>query len=201
MIRTEGRLRRKIPLADRPTRERILRAGVHLFQQHGYHGTGIVAILDRAGAPKGSFYHHFPGGKEELAVSAMAWLEEEVSSFLDGLSAAGGGAGAMVEGLARYSAEGIRRGERTRAALMAVLAQEAAPDSVPIAQAVAAYADAVRIRLAQARSRNAPHDAARFADQALALLQGAALIARIEGKAERATEIVKGWLKDRSVDP
>jgi TetR/AcrR family transcriptional repressor of lmrAB and yxaGH operons len=200
VIRTERTSRPKIPLANRPTRERILRAGVHLFQQQGYHGTGIVAILDRAGAPKGSFYHHFPGGKEQLAVAAMAWLEGEVSSFLDQRAAAGESSKSMVEGVARHLAEGIRRGERTRAALMAVLAQEAAPESAPIARAVAAYADAVRQRLANARSRESPHDAARFADQALAVLQGAALIARIEGRAERAREIVEGWLEDRRAE-
>jgi AcrR family transcriptional regulator len=53
------------------TRERILDASEQLFRRQGLAGTGIKQILDEAGAPFGSLYHHFPGGKDELAAEAM----------------------------------------------------------------------------------------------------------------------------------
>jgi AcrR family transcriptional regulator len=53
------------------TRERILDASTDLFRRQGLTGTGIKQILSRAGAPFGSLYHHFPGGKDELAAETI----------------------------------------------------------------------------------------------------------------------------------
>ncbi|HSS04881.1 MAG TPA: TetR/AcrR family transcriptional regulator [Solirubrobacterales bacterium] len=48
------------------TKERILDASGELFRRQGYMGTGVKQIVEEAGAPFGSLYHFFPGGKEEL---------------------------------------------------------------------------------------------------------------------------------------
>ena len=36
------------------------------IRRHGYTGTGLKAVVAEAGAPFGSLYHHFPGGKQQL---------------------------------------------------------------------------------------------------------------------------------------
>ena len=43
---------------------------MRLFRRQGYAGTGLQQILNESGAPKGSLYHYFPGGKEALAEAA-----------------------------------------------------------------------------------------------------------------------------------
>ncbi|NKQ23134.1 TetR/AcrR family transcriptional regulator [Streptomyces galbus] len=48
------------------TKQRILTAGVELFRRSGYTGTGMKQIAEAAGAPFGSIYHFFPGGKVQL---------------------------------------------------------------------------------------------------------------------------------------
>jgi AcrR family transcriptional regulator len=53
------------------TRERILDATSELFRLQGYAGTAMKQVVDAAGAPFGSVYHFFPGGKEQLAVEAI----------------------------------------------------------------------------------------------------------------------------------
>lgn len=53
------------------TRERILDATAELFRRHGYTGTGLKQIVASAGAPFGSVYHHFPGGKEQLGAEVV----------------------------------------------------------------------------------------------------------------------------------
>ena len=45
-------------------RSRLIRVASALFRQRGYDGVGLTEILEASGAPKGSFYHHFPEGKE-----------------------------------------------------------------------------------------------------------------------------------------
>ena len=53
------------------------------LQSKGLHGVGLNEILKTAGLPKGSLYYHFPGGKEELALAAIANAEQEMTRFLE----------------------------------------------------------------------------------------------------------------------
>jgi len=53
------------------TRDRLVHASAALLQRQGLTGTGIKQILAEAGAPFSSLYHHFPGGKDELAAAAI----------------------------------------------------------------------------------------------------------------------------------
>jgi AcrR family transcriptional regulator len=53
------------------TKDRILDASFELFRRQGLTGTGIKQILARAHAPFGSLYHHFPGGKDQLAAETI----------------------------------------------------------------------------------------------------------------------------------
>jgi AcrR family transcriptional regulator len=53
------------------TKERILDSSGELFRRQGYMGTGVKQILVEAGAPFGSLYHFFPGGKAELGAETV----------------------------------------------------------------------------------------------------------------------------------
>jgi len=56
---------------NRSSRQRIIQAASDLFENNGYHGTGLNEIVLRGKAPKGSIYYHFPGGKEQIATEAI----------------------------------------------------------------------------------------------------------------------------------
>ena len=61
------------------TRERILDAAQALILDHGFSATSVDAIVGRAGATKGAFFHHF-GSKADLAkalVERYAALDRE----------------------------------------------------------------------------------------------------------------------------
>ena len=64
------------------TRETLLLAGIDLFLMGGYDFTGTNAILERAGAPRGSFYHHF-ADKRSFALSAAELYYERHLPLLD----------------------------------------------------------------------------------------------------------------------
>jgi AcrR family transcriptional regulator len=53
------------------TDQKILRAMAELLRVQGYAATGIQQLARAAGAPTGSIYHHFRGGKREVAAAAL----------------------------------------------------------------------------------------------------------------------------------
>jgi TetR/AcrR family transcriptional repressor of nem operon len=56
------------------TKDHLIDVGLELMRRHGYGATGLQEILESAGVPKGSFYHHF-GSKEEFAVAVIERYE------------------------------------------------------------------------------------------------------------------------------
>ncbi|EON32914.1 regulatory protein TetR [Gordonia terrae C-6] len=53
------------------TDERIVVAMTELLRRQGYAATGIKQVVDAADAPIGSIYHHFSGGKRDVAAAAL----------------------------------------------------------------------------------------------------------------------------------
>jgi AcrR family transcriptional regulator len=53
------------------TRQRLVTVSADLFQRQGLTGTGIKQILAESNARFSSLYHHFPGGKDELAAEVV----------------------------------------------------------------------------------------------------------------------------------
>ncbi len=54
------------------SREQIIATTCELLELQGYHATGLNDIITASGSPKGSLYYYFPGGKEALAIEAVA---------------------------------------------------------------------------------------------------------------------------------
>lgn len=179
------------PGAKPATRERIIRAAVRLFQAHGYHGAGLADILVLAEAPKGSLYHHFPGGKEDLALATLEWIAGEVDPFLQQLLDQGAGGSEMVTAMAAHYAAAVASAEGMRANLVAVLAQDAVPGSVTIRRALTRVVGHWAGQLAVGYRNEGARDPDGRAWQSLALLEGATILARIDGNPDRVMQIVR----------
>ncbi|TGK23177.1 TetR/AcrR family transcriptional regulator [Leptospira yasudae] len=64
------------------SKERMIKAMALSLETKGYNGTGLNDIVESSGAPKGSIYFHFPGGKEDLAAEAITVSGREMGSML-----------------------------------------------------------------------------------------------------------------------
>ncbi|WP_458354370.1 TetR/AcrR family transcriptional regulator [Peribacillus frigoritolerans] len=61
------------------TKSLIIDNATILFQQKGYKGIGLSEILKVCNVTKGSLYHHFPNGKEELLIACLHSLNEVIT--------------------------------------------------------------------------------------------------------------------------
>jgi AcrR family transcriptional regulator len=55
----------------RSTRESILTAAVELMRLRGFGAVAMKDVVAASGAPIGSLYHHFPGGKTQIVREAL----------------------------------------------------------------------------------------------------------------------------------
>jgi TetR/AcrR family transcriptional repressor of lmrAB and yxaGH operons len=76
---SQGRLRD----VAKDVRARMVDAAVRLLATKGLEGTSFAEVLELSGAPRGSIYHHFPGGKDELVTEAVAVARERAIAYLE----------------------------------------------------------------------------------------------------------------------
>lgn len=62
-------------------RARMVAAGEDLLSQRGY-GVTMLDVIQRADAPRGSIYYHFPNGKQELAIEVAHKVRCEIEEFV-----------------------------------------------------------------------------------------------------------------------
>lgn len=53
------------------TKGLLISKTAEVMRVKGYHGTGLAEILKALELPKGSLYHHFPNGKDQLVEAAL----------------------------------------------------------------------------------------------------------------------------------
>ncbi len=63
---------------SKDSRTKMVRSAASLIRTRGATATSFSEVLADSGAPRGSIYHHFPQGKDQLAADAIQWTSERV---------------------------------------------------------------------------------------------------------------------------
>jgi AcrR family transcriptional regulator len=63
----------------------MIQSAVLLIGEQGVEATSFSQVLAHSGAPRGSIYHHFPGGKAQLVEEATRHGGDFVAAILSGL--------------------------------------------------------------------------------------------------------------------
>lgn len=71
--------------AKNNSKDILIETASRLFRIKGYYGVGLKDILEESGIPKGSLYHYFPQGKEQLAIAAINHTKEIVINEIQAL--------------------------------------------------------------------------------------------------------------------
>src|SRR5215210_3585033 len=70
-----------VVMAESSPRDRMIQSAAALMGQRGVEATSFSEVLAQSGAPRGSIYHHFPGGKEQLVEEATRWAGEFITAW------------------------------------------------------------------------------------------------------------------------
>ena len=163
---------------ERGVRERMVDSAIVLLAKHGFQGTSFANVIAASGAPRGSIYHHFPDGKDQLIAAAV--------------EVAGGRAVALIETLRGQPPADIVDGFMTMwrsvldrsnfSAGCSVLAVTVSADSPDLLDQAAAVFRSWRDRMAEllvAGGLNA-QTATAFATLLIASSEGAVVLSRAE---------------------
>lgn len=74
-------------MARSDARQRMIISAALLQRERGVPGTGLPEVLKHSGAPRGSVYHHFPEGRDQVAAEATAWAADFLALGLEQLFA------------------------------------------------------------------------------------------------------------------
>jgi AcrR family transcriptional regulator len=66
----------------RSPRERMVVSAALLIRERGAHATAISDVLQHSGAPRGSAYHYFPGGRTQLLCEAVDYAGDHVGAII-----------------------------------------------------------------------------------------------------------------------
>jgi TetR/AcrR family transcriptional repressor of lmrAB and yxaGH operons len=151
-----------------------------LLRRSGLAGAGINEIVRESGAPKGSVYHHFPGGKAQIAAEALARHADAVTAFIEEAVAAKRSPPAKLEALFEAFAVRVEEGAflLTCPAGTVCLDLEAGMEDLraAVADSFAAYASAVARQFPLA----SPQRTRSFAELVVTAIEGAYLRCRAE---------------------
>jgi TetR/AcrR family transcriptional repressor of lmrAB and yxaGH operons len=163
-------------------RTRMIEGAVRLLAQHGLQATSFSEVLELSGAPRGSVYHHFPAGKDQLIESAVDLAGGRALKALD--SQAGASAEEITAFFLQIWREILVRSQFS--AGCAVLAVTVATDSDNLLQHAGVVFRTWRGRLAEMLQRAGleRHSAASFAATLVAASEGAVVLSRAEQSME-----------------
>lgn len=172
------------------------------LQRRGYHGIGLAELLQAANAPKGVLYHHFPGGKTELAVVAIEDALERVLSSLEQLL---GASPDRTQGLGLWldaACERLHNSGFQDGCPLAAVALESKPEDLQLRQAIANAFSAIRTLLATSfvRAGLAEEESASLAALVVATYEGALIQARVAGNGEpmkQGTRLLLALIRQR----
>jgi TetR/AcrR family transcriptional repressor of lmrAB and yxaGH operons len=166
----------------RGVRERMVASAVDLLARRGLQSTSFSEVLEHSGAPRGSVYHHFPGGKDQMIDSALDAAGGRAIELID--RKAGAPAEELTAWFLHIWREVLIRGKFE--AGCAVLAVAVAADSPGLLEHTARVFRTWRQRLAELLEQGglSSADAARFAAVLVASSEGAVVMARAEQSLE-----------------
>jgi TetR/AcrR family transcriptional repressor of lmrAB and yxaGH operons len=163
------------------SRDRMIRATIDLLSERGYAGTSFGDVIDRSGAPRGSIYHHFPGGKQQLVTEAVRRYADAILRRLAAATEAGSSVD-TVRVFIDVVRSGLRASDFRLGCAIAGVTLDATPADAALLGLAADAFRGWRTTLATAFRRDGATEAQarRLSTLVVASVEGALMLARAE---------------------
>jgi TetR/AcrR family transcriptional regulator, lmrAB and yxaGH operons repressor len=163
-------------------RGRMVAGAAQLLAQRGLQATSFSEVLELTGAPRGSVYHHFPEGKDQLVTAALDLVGARLLEAVD--AQAGASAVDVTKAFLQVWRTVLERSKLS--AGCAVLAVTVATDSDELLEHAAGVFGAWRSRLAELLQAGGltTREARRFATTLVASAEGAVVLSRADQSME-----------------
>jgi TetR/AcrR family transcriptional repressor of lmrAB and yxaGH operons len=170
-----------VPRPRSDSRNKIINSTRTLLRRQGYHGTGLAQIIEHSGAPRGSVYFLFPGGKEQMAVEAVNAWAAELTELIERTRAESDSVRRWVETMAGHFAEELRDSGFTEGLPLTTITLDSVPASAALTAACRAAYDGWLAALVKGLTGlGVPESrAGGLAQLMLASLEGAVLLCRV----------------------
>lgn len=161
-------------------REQIIEATCDLLEAQGYHATGLNQIVAVGGAPKGSLYHYFPDGKEELAAAAIDRTGRGLAGRVEAALARDADPAAAIAFLAAAIADAVEQSGFRAGGPLTTVAMETATSNQRINLACRAAYDRLQAAFAAKLAAGgwSPRRAGELAAFITAAIEGGILLSR-----------------------
>jgi TetR/AcrR family transcriptional repressor of lmrAB and yxaGH operons len=170
------------------SRTNMVRSAALLIGAHGVNATSFSEVVADSGAPRGSIYHHFPRGKEQLAEDAVGWTSEQILAHIE--ASPGESAAAVLDWFIELWRNVALTTKGAAGCAVAGVAVDTAVDSdilECVRAAFRAWSEALAKRLELAGL--APDRSQRVALTSVAAMEGALIICRAEGSADPVIQV------------
>lgn len=175
------------------SRDRMLETAIDLMRGFGLSGAGINDLVRESGAPKGSVYHFFPGGKLQIADEALAAYGPRVRRLIAEALASAQAPPAKVRALFRAFARRVRSADFQRSCLVGAVGLDLDHSLEPLRQRLASTLDGWVDEIAAAFDLGSARRTRAFAGFVLTAIEGAYVRARVERSPAAFTEAGE-WL-------
>ncbi|HKP41101.1 TetR/AcrR family transcriptional regulator [Mycobacterium sp.] len=175
-------------------RERMVISAALLMRERGAHPTAIADVLEHSGAPRGSAYHYFPGGRTQLLCEAIDYAGEYVAARI---AKANSGLDALDRLVAFYRKQLVDSDYRAGCPVVAVSVEAGDPDKQApvIDRAAAAFRRWTELIAQRLIADGVPAGRAdELAMLATASLEGAIVVARAS-RDVKPLDVVHGQLR------
>jgi TetR/AcrR family transcriptional regulator, lmrAB and yxaGH operons repressor len=161
------------------TRRKLVDATAALLRRQGYHATGLSDIVAESGAPRGSLYFYFPGGKDELARAALLASSAEWRARIDAATSGARDLGEAIDATVALLGDELEASGWDNGCPVAAVALESTSELVrrTIEEHFASWLDVIAGRMVALGVAPAP--ARQLATVAVSAFEGALLLARV----------------------
>ena len=175
-------------MAQSPRREHLIDTAIVLFAEHGYHATGIDAILAAAGVSKKTLYRHFRS-KDELILAALKKYDGLFrNDFMRQVEARAETPRARLLAVFDVAADWFRQNNFYGCMYINAIGEYAAPDT-PIRQVCKEFKALMRRYIESLCVDLRVPDPAGLAEELALLLEGAIVTAQVSETRARAAQV------------